>query len=79
MIEEYKRRSEIAIAPAKLGNYVQIIALFARICGACGYRATPPVSPHIAAEYVDFLGRKINATMIEARLWAIGEMHRAEF
>lgn len=79
MIEEYKQRSEAAFAPATLRNYTQIKAMFIEWCEARGHNAHPPVSPQIVAAYVDDLGGKIKSTTIEVRLWAIAEMHRAEF
>lgn len=79
MIAEYKRRSEAAYAPATLRNYNQIRTMFMEWCALRGYNAKPPVSPQVVAEYVDYLGGKIKATTIEIRLWAIAEMHRAEF
>lgn len=79
MIAEYKRRSEEAFAPETLRNYLQIKASFIDWCKQHGYTGQPPVDPVIVAEYVDDLGGKVKATTIEIRLWAIAEMHRAEF
>ena len=37
MIEEYRRRSEAAFAPATLRNYTQITAMFTNWCDERGY------------------------------------------
>ena len=79
LIEEYRKRSEQAYAPNTLKNYKRIIALFSKWCVENGYSSTPPVSAHVLIEYIDYLGGKVKASTIECRLWAIGEMHRAEF
>lgn len=79
LIEEYRKRSEEAFAPETRRNYRQMIRMFSEWCLAEGYSPLPPVPPTVVAEYVDFLGSKVRATTIETRLWAIGEMHRAEF
>lgn len=79
MIEEYKARSAAAFAPATYKNYLKICVSFRRWCDERDYEPAPPVSPHVVAAYVDYLGGRIKASTIELHLWAIGEMHRAEF
>ena len=79
LIEEYRRRSDDAFAPTTRRNLVQIRAMFIRWCEERGHSAAPPVEPRIVAQYVDWLGGRVKASTIETRLWAIGEMHRAEF
>ena len=75
IIDEYARRSEAAFSPETLRNYRQICRMFEQWCSSMGYRSTPPVSPSIVAQYVDFLGGRVKPSTIEVRLWAIGEMH----
>ena len=79
LIKEYRQRSEAAFAPATLRNYRQIIKNFCGWCEDKGYDAKPPIEPLVVAEYIDGLGGRIRSTTIETRLWAISEMHRAEF
>ncbi len=79
LIDEYRRRSESAFAPSTLRNYRQIVAMFREWCCANAFDPRPPVEPRIVAAYIDYLGGRIRSTTIETRLWAISEMHRAEF
>lgn len=79
LIEEYRRRSEAAFAPATLRNFRQVTANFADWCTRNGYSAIPPVEPAVVAEYVESMGGKLSANTIETRLWAISELHRSQF
>ncbi len=79
MKEEYRKRSDAAFAPETLRNFRQIKAMFCSWCDERGYQAVPPVDPMVVAAYVDYLGGKVKSTTIGVRLWAISEMHRAEF
>lgn len=79
IIEEYRRRSEAAFAPATLRNYRMILRLFAEWCAQRGYSAAPPISPSTVAAWVDDMGGKLAATTIETRLWGIAELHRSHF
>ncbi|MDA8586841.1 recombinase XerD [Rhodobacteraceae bacterium] len=79
LIEEYKKRSEKAYASETLRNYKQINRGFDEWCAERNYSSSPPVSPSVVAEYVDWLGGRIRHTTIGTRLWAIGEKHRAHF
>jgi site-specific recombinase XerD len=77
--EEYRKRSDAAFAPETLRNYRQIKATFCSWCDEQGYASIPPVDPKVVAAYVDYLGGKVRSTTIGVRLWAISEMHRANF
>lgn len=79
LVREYQERSEAAFAPATLKNYRNIIKGFTAWCTSHGHSAIPPVDPSVVAEYVDWLGGKIKSSTIETRLWAIAELHRAQF
>ncbi|WP_138935036.1 tyrosine-type recombinase/integrase [Roseovarius arcticus] len=76
---EYHKRSDAAFAPETLRNFRQITAMFCSWCREKGYDAAPPVDPKAVAAYVDYLGGKVRSTAIGVRLWAISEMHRAQF
>jgi len=76
---EYRKRSDAAFAPETLRNFRQITAMFCSWCREKGYDAVPPVDPKAVAAYVDYLGGKVRSTTIGVRLWAISEMHRAQF
>lgn len=79
LIEEYRKRSEGAFAPRTLECYHNIVRSFSAWCDERGYSPKPPISPSVVAEYVDWLGGQIRSTTIATRLWAIAEMHRANF
>lgn len=79
LVQEYRKRSEEAFAPATLRNFRCIVEGFRGWCSDNGYSAEPPVAPSIIAEYVDQLGGKIKSSTIETRLWAIAELHRSHF
>lgn len=79
LIEEYRRRSEAAFAPATLRNYKMVIRLFKAWCEDRGYPDEPPIDPRILAEWVDAMGGKLAANTIETRLWGIAEYHRSRF
>ncbi|MBV7408169.1 tyrosine-type recombinase/integrase [Maritimibacter sp. DP1N21-5] len=79
LILEYAKRSEAAFAPDTRKNYVNIIRGFKRWCAENGYSSDPPIPPLVLASYVDAMGGRIRASTIETRLWAINEMHRAQF
>ena len=68
LIEEYRRRSEMAFAPGTLRNYRQIKATFRNWCEFNGFNSKPPVEPKVVAAYVDDLGGKIKSTTIETRV-----------
>jgi hypothetical protein len=79
LVEEYRARSELAFARSTRRVMNQIIAAFQGWCVANDHSPSPPMSPSVVASYVDSLAGKIRASTIETRLWAIGEMHKAEF
>ncbi len=79
MIAEYKRRSEEAFAPQTRRNLRQIKASFLKWLEINGHSTVLPIQPTVIAEYIESLGGKLRPTTIECRLWAISEMHRAEF
>ncbi len=79
LIKEYQRVSEEAFAPSTLRNYRQITFNFKTWCVENGHKADPPISPQAVSDYIEHLGGKVRCTTIETRLWAISEMHRAEF
>ena len=79
LIREYQKRSRAAFAPDTLKNYRNIRRMFRTWCVESGINPDPPISPSDVARYVDYLGSRVRATTIETRLWAISEMHRAEF
>ena len=79
LIDEYRRRSEAAFAPATLKNYRMILRLFGEWCDKRGHSAEPPISPTTVAAWIDDMGGKLAATTIETRLWGIAELHRSHF
>lgn len=79
LIEEYRRRSEAAFAPATLKNYHMILRLFGEWCEQRGLNASPPIAPSTVAAWVDDMGGKLAANTIETRLWGIAELHRSHF
>ena len=79
LIDEYKRRSEAAFAPATLRNYRMILRLFGEWCNQHGLSSTPPIAPSTVATWVDDMGGKLAANTIETRLWGIAELHRSQF
>jgi hypothetical protein len=79
LVVEYKARSESAFAETTKRVLKQVIASFTVWCVTQGHSPSPPVSASVVASYVDSLAGKIKASTIETRLWAIGEMHKAEF
>ena len=79
LIDEYRRRSEAAFAPATLKNYRIILRLFGEWCDKRGHSAEPPISPTTVAAWIDDMGGKLAATTIETRLWGIAELHRSHF
>ena len=79
LIEEYKRRSEAAFAPATLKNLRMILRLFDAWCKERGLSAVPPIAPTTIAAWIDDMGGKLAANTIETRLWGIAELHRSNF
>ncbi len=79
MIDEYKRRSEEAFAPQTRRNLRQMKSSFLKWLVANGYSTDLPIEPTVVADYVESLGGQLRPTTIECRLWAISEMHKAEF
>lgn len=79
LIDEYRRRSEAAFAPATLKNYRMILRLFSQWCDQRELSAEPPISPSIVAAWIDDMGGRLAATTIETRLWGIAELHRSHF
>lgn len=79
LINEYRRRSEAAFAPATLRNYRMILRLFGKWCSAQGLSHTPPIAPSTVAAWVDDMGGKLAANTIQTRLWGIAELHRSHF
>ncbi len=79
LIEEYRRRSEAAFAPATLKHYRMILRLFGEWCEQRGVKAEPPIAALTVAAWVDDMGGKLAATTIETRLWGIAELHRSHF
>lgn len=79
LIEEYRKRSEAAFAPATLKNYRMILRLFGEWCAQKGLQAEPPIAPSTIAAWIDDMGGRLAATTIETRLWGIAELHRSHF
>jgi len=79
LIRQYQEMSEAAFAPETLRNYKQITRTAKEWFRENGYQSEPPIPPEAVASYVTALGGIIRPTTIETRLWAIAELHRANF
>lgn len=78
-IAEYKRQYRAAMAPGTLKHLDQSLKQFREWCSQTGYPDRPPISPLQVAKYIEFLGGKVTTQTIKNRVWAIGELHKAEF
>ena len=79
LIEEYRKRSDAAFAPATLKHYKMIIRLFNEWCEHNGVNSDVPIPPSVIAAWIDDMGGRLASTTIETRLWGIAELHRSQF
>ncbi|SFR32827.1 tyrosine-type recombinase/integrase [Litoreibacter janthinus] len=78
-LKEYQRQYRAALAPGTLRHLDQSLKLFKRWCDENSLPNKPPVSPLQVAKYVEYLGGKVSLQTIKNRIWAIGELHKAQF
>lgn len=79
LIDEYKQRAHSAFAEATWRTVRQAQKKFLQWCVENGHRSEPPMSPSIVASYVDDMAGRLKPNTIRTRLWAISELHRANF
>ena len=78
-LAEYQRLYRDALAPETIRHLDHCQKLFRRWCCENDHDAQPPLSPLLVAKYVEFLGGKVSLQTIKNRVWAVGELHKAQF
>lgn len=79
LADEYRKHYRDAFAAKTIRNLENFKVQFRRWCDEAGHDPQIPISPLVVAEYISYLGGKISAHTIRFRLWAISEIHKAEF